>query len=140
MDSIFLSFNETYNFFDNLSLTLAISMRKCGEQLRRGGDQTFQQVMVSGLHNLISTQFLSVNLSLCTPEIIVLNDIFSCDSECSSSRMLGSCTEYKSTSRLHELLFCVYQDCSLKLPHSHIAYKGTSPPHGLLFCVEQDDP
>ena len=54
--------------------------------------------------------------------------------------MLGSCTEYKGTSRLHELLFCVGQDSPLKLPYGHIARKGTSPLHELLFCVGQDSP
>ena len=51
--------------------------------------------------------------------------------------MLGSCTEYKSTSPLHELLFYVGQDVVLKLPCGHIAYKGTLPLHELFFCVEQ---
>ena len=54
--------------------------------------------------------------------------------------MLGSCTVYKSTLPLHELLFCVGQDAYLKLPYSHIAYKGTSHLHELLFCVDQDTP
>ena len=49
--------------------------------------------------------------------------------------MLGSCTEYKSISPLHGLLFCAGQDAPLKLPYSHIAYKGTSPLHELLFFV-----
>ena len=54
--------------------------------------------------------------------------------------MLGRCTEYKSTSPLHELLFYVGQDPPLKLPYGHIARKSTSPFHELLFCVEQDSP
>ena len=54
--------------------------------------------------------------------------------------MFGSCTEYKSISPPHELLFYVWQDPPLQLPYGHIARKGILSLHELLFCVRQDSP
>ena len=41
-------------------------------------------------------------------------------------------------SPLHEQLFCVELDYSLKLPYGHIAYKGTSPLHETIMCTSKE--
>ena len=71
--------------------------------------------------------------------INICYELSSCGCLKVSSRMTGRCSEHKSTSPPHELLFCVWQDQILQLPYSHIAHKGTSPLHEVIFCVDQDD-